>query len=160
MTKGIKIGCLVIIGLILLPVGIFFLRGCGTASKMVDDGFTTIEKQFSPSQLLKKYEWFKDASAQCDQKLATLKTYETRFVSMRNSYGADSLNRRVWSRGDKEQYNIWESEYLGVKASYNDLAATYNAQMAKFNYAFCNVGSLPQGATEPLPREYKPYITE
>jgi hypothetical protein len=47
-----------------------------------------------------------------------------------------------------------------MKYSFNQLAADYNAQMAKINYAFCNVGQLPQGATTPLPREYKPYIGE
>ena len=37
------------------------------------------------------------------------------------------------------------------------LAAEYNAQMAKFNWAFTNQGKLPAGATEVLPREFKPY---
>lgn len=40
------------------------------------------------------------------------------------------------------------------------VTAEYNAAMVKFNYAFCNVGTLPQGATTPLAREYKTYLTE
>ena len=55
---------------------------------------------------------------------------------------------------------IWHSEVAGIKASYNSLAAEYNSQMAKFNWQFCNAGTLPQGATEVLPREHKPYIAE
>lgn len=156
-----KTSTVIIAILLFFVIGIpscLFLKGCGTASNMIDDGFKTIEKQFSPSELLKKYEWFKDASAQCEQKIATLKTYETRFKSIKQSYGLDSLKRRNWSRDDREQWNVWQSEYLGEKASYNDLAAQYNAAMVKFNYSFCNVGSLPQGASEPLPREFKPYI--
>lgn len=129
------------------------------ASNMIDDGLKTVEQQYSPSQLLKKYEWFKDASSQCEQKLATLKTYESRFESLKSSYGIDSLKRSSWQRTDIEQWNVWESEYLGVKASYNDLSAQYNSAMVKFNYVFTNVGQLPQGADMPLPREFKPYIT-
>ena len=62
-----------------------------------------------------------------------------------------------WPREDREQFNLWEQEVAGIKASYNMLAADYNAQMAKFNWAFAERGKLPEGATDPLPREYKPY---
>lgn len=125
---------------------------------MIDNGFKTAYQQFKPEELLRKYEWFKDASAQCEQKLATLKSYESRFKDMKAQYGKDSLSRRLWDRSDKEQWNVWESEYLGLKASYNDLSAQYNAAMVKFNYAFCNAGDMPYGSMTPLPREYKPYI--
>lgn len=77
---------------------------------------------------------------------------------MKQQYGADSLKRRNWAREDKEQWNVWQSEFLGLKASYNDLSAQYNAAMAKFNYSFCNAGQMPDGSMTPLPREYKPYI--
>jgi len=71
-----------------------------------------------------------------------------------------SAARKEWAREDREQFNVWSSEVAGVKASYNSLAAEYNAQMAKMNWRFTNVGMLPQGATQPLPREYKPYVEE
>lgn len=134
------------------------LNTCSTANKMVNNGLKTVYEQFKPEELLRKYEWFKDASSQCESKLATLKVYESRFLNLRQSYGADSTRRKNWSRPDVEQWNVWQSEYLGIKASYNDLASQYNAAMSKFNYRFCNKGDLPAGATEPLPREYKPYI--
>lgn len=141
-----------IIGIICLGLfGGFLISSLG-------DTLTTAQQQFAPSALLKKYEWFKDAAAQCDQKLATLKTYESRFQSLTDSYAG--VERRAWDRADKEQWNIWQSEYLGLKASYNDLASQYNSQMSKFNYRFTNVGDLPAGATEPLPREFKPYLVE
>ncbi len=133
-------------------------RACSTADKMIDNAYETAYDEFKPEELLRKYEWFKDASAQLDNKIATLKSYEARFKSMKETYGNDSLNRKVWDRGDKEQYNVWDSEYLGLKASYNELCAEYNSAMKKFNYAFCNAGDLPDGATTPLPREFKPYI--
>ncbi len=148
-------GMLILIGLLLLNT---VLKTCNTAGKFIDNGINTAYEEFKPEELLRKYEWFKDASSQCEQKLATLKTYESRFENLKQAYGADSLKRKNWERTDIEQWNIWQSEYLGVKASYNDLAAEYNAAMVKFNYRFCNAGQLPQGAEIPLPREFKPYL--
>jgi hypothetical protein len=145
--------------LIALGVISITINTCNTATKMVNNGINTAYNQFKPEELLRKYEWFKDAAAQCDQKLATLKTYESRFEQLKTSYGEDSLRRRNWARTDQEQWNVWESEYTGIKASYNDLAAQYNAAMSKFNYAFCNAGQMPISNLEPLPREFKPYLT-
>ena len=114
--------------------------------------------EFGPRALLKKYEWFKDAAAQCDAKLASLKAYDARQQSLKDSYAGDK--RQSWSREDREQMNLWEQEKAGIKASYNVLAAEYNSQMVKFNYRFCNAGDLPQGANQPLPREFKPYVED
>lgn len=149
------IGALVAFSLLLITC-----NTCNKATQMVNNGINTAYEQYKPEVLLKKYEWFKDAAAQCDQKLATLETYNNRFKSIKKSYGADSLKRSAWSRDDREQWNIWQSEYLGVKASYNQLAGEYNAAMSKFNYAFCNRGDMPITNAEPLPREFKPYIRE
>lgn len=145
----------------LLYVALFTcMSSCGMMCTMERDGEQTVVDQFKPSELLKKYEWFKDASASLDAKVANLGTYESRFKEMKTGYGKDSISRGKWARDDREQYSTWESEYTGVKASYNELAATYNAEMVKFNYKFCNVGDLPKGATVPLPKEYKPYINQ
>lgn len=145
-----------IVVLLFVSMLFFLIRGCSVANHMVNDAANTVEQQFSPSVLLQKYEWFKDASAALDAKQSDLGVYEARFKTIEKRYA----NGNPWSRSDTEQYNIWQSEYLGLKASYNDLAGQYNAAMAKFNYAFCNAGQMPQGCTIPLPREYKPYINE
>jgi hypothetical protein len=108
-----------------------------------------------PALLLKKYEWFKDVLAQCDKKLADIQVYKNRLASMEKSY--EDVPRKDWDRTDKEQFNLWEQEVAGVIASYNGLAAEYNSAMAKINYSFTNVGSLPMGAVEALPREVREY---
>lgn len=115
------------------------------------------QEQFGPRALLQKYEWFKDAAAQLEKKQADVAVYDGRVKAMSETY--KGLERQKWPRDDREQINVWASEVAGVKASYNQLAAEYNAQMAKFNYSFANVGELPKGATIPLPREFKPYET-
>ena len=113
------------------------------------------QKELGPKELLRKYEWFKNASSQLDKKQADIKVYQKRKTSMETGY--TDLPRHKWPREDREQYNLWESEVAGIKASYNTLAAEYNAQMSKMNWRFTNVGELPKGAETPLPREFKPY---
>jgi hypothetical protein len=127
-----------------------------SSCRYVDNARETAFKEFKPSELLRKYEYYKDASAQLDKKIADIQVYEVRVNSLLEQY--KGTKRQNWARDDREQLSIWQSEVAGIKASYNQLAADYNAAMAKFNYSFCNVGKLPQGATNPLPREYKPYI--
>jgi len=140
----------VVILVIILAVMGYALGWFGEAAKVA-------QKEFGPEALLEKYEWFKDASAQLDKKLADIKVYDGRLVLLKEAYG-DAL-RKDWAREDREQFNLWSNEVAGVKASYNGLAAEYNAQMVKFNWRFANKGMLPKGAEEPLPREYKPYVT-
>src|SRR3989339_3159 len=116
------------------------------------------QQEFGPATMLKKYEWFKDASAQLEKKQADVMVYESRTKSMNEMY--KNLSREKWPREDREQFNVWQSEVAGVKASYNQLAAEYNSQMAKFNWRFANVGDLPKGAKNPLPREFKSYTLQ
>jgi hypothetical protein len=142
-------------------LGGFLIAGVGTLG-YVGGWFSETAKvaqdEFGPRALLTKYEWFKDASAALDQKLATIKVYQTKTSALRDDYKGQA--RSTWARDDREQLSIWESEVAGVKASYNELAAQYNSEMAKFNWRFANIGQLPQGALTPLPREFKPYTEE
>jgi len=122
------------------------------------DARDTIYDEFKVSSLLEKYEYYKDAAAALDKKIADIGVYNTRITSLKADY--EGLARKDWPKDDREQMSIWQSELSGIKASYNTLASEYNSAMSKFNYSFCNIGKLPQGATIPLPKEFKPYITE
>jgi len=104
-------------------------------------------KEFSASALLKKYEDFKDLSAAIDRKRADIEVYKSEI----DSY-------KVTDKEDKEYIMQRRAEMMGIISMHNELCSEYNSQMSKFNYRFTNVGDLPQGNTEPLPREYKPYI--
>lgn len=116
------------------------------------------KQEFGAKALLHKYEWFKDAASQLDAKVADIKVYEARFTRLKKAY--EGQGRGAWSREDREQANLWEQEVAGIKASYNDLCASYNAGMAKINWRFCNAGELPQGASQVLPREFRTYKEE
>jgi hypothetical protein len=135
-----------IIGIILIVV---FTVSC-------QDAVNTAYKEFKPSTLLKKYEYYKDVSASLDKKVADIGVYNSRITDLKEQY--KGVSRKDWPRDDREQLSIWQSELSGIKAAYNTLASEYNAAMAKFNYSLCNIGELPKGATNPLPREFKPYI--
>lgn len=133
------------------------IGGCGGCS-WFREAKEVAKEELGPKELLRKYEWFKNASSQLDKKQADIKVFEKRLTSMTKNY--ENIPRNKWAREDREQYNLWDSEVAGIKASYNTLAADYNAQMAKVNWRFANVGQLPEGAETPLPREFKPYQEE
>jgi hypothetical protein len=137
---------------------VFGLSVVGYGLGWFSEAAKVTQEQFGARALLQKYESFKDMSAQLDKKLADITVYEGRMKSMDETY--KDVPRIKWPREDREQYNVWSSETAGVKASFNSLAADYNAQMSKFNYAFANVGDLPKGADKPLPREYKSYVVQ
>ena len=138
------IGCTVLLIFLLAIMGVINFSSW-FASRTVE----VVQQQVDPAELLRKYELFKDESAQLDAKLADIKIKESQVREVKSMPNMDRTNR--------EQLMIWQQELGGMKYSFNELAADYNAQMAKINYAFCNVGQLPKGASTPLPREYKSY---
>lgn len=145
--------------LILLFAGLgFFSLLIGIELGWFEETAQVAKEQFGPRASLEKYEWFKNASSQLDRKKADITVYESRVRAMQDTY--KDVPRQNWPREDREQMNVWSSEVAGVKASYNDLAAEYNAQMAKFNWSYANTGELPKGADGPLPREFKPYVLQ
>lgn len=141
--------------IILIVLAIILLVVAGKACSYVGKAADVVAKEIDPAYLLQKYEWFKNAAAQLNKKRADIKVYSSRITSMTADYA--DVHRKDWDRTDKEQMSLWRNEVAGVRAGYNSLAAEYNAQMAKVNWRFCNVGQLPKGATEPLPRDYAPY---
>jgi len=154
VEKGPLQGGLKII--LVIAVLIACVWGIGTVFGVFGEATQVAKEQFGPRAMLQKYEWFKDCSAQLDNKIASIGVYQQRIDGMNSDY--EGVARKDWPRTDREQMSQWRSEVAGVKASYNQLSAEYNAQMSKFNWAFANAGSLPEGATKTLPREYKPYL--
>jgi hypothetical protein len=116
------------------------------------------QSELGPAALLAKYTWLKEAHAQLDKKQADIAVYKASLAAIAAPYGAD--RRTAWAREDRDAYNQRATELAGTVASFNDLAAQYNAKMAEVNWRFTNVGALPQGADAPLPREYAPYRSE
>lgn len=147
-----RLGCF---WLVILVAAFFALQIVCFPVHYAERAAQVVSQEIDPAVLLQKYMWFKDAHAALDQKQATIKLYTKRLTDLKAEY--KGIARGQWPAEERETYNQWYSELDGIVASYNDLAATYNAQMVKINWRFTNVGGLPQGATEPLPRDYAPY---
>ncbi len=150
MTTATKCSLLALLLLLLLCL---INASCSWSTRALE----VANKELDPENLLKRYEWFKDASAHLDKKQADIQVFEAQIKDLEGQYEGEK--RKQWAREDRDQYNLLRSQLAGVKASFNQLAAEYNAAMAKINYRFTNVGDLPAGSNKPLPREYKPYET-
>lgn len=134
--------------IILIAVGILiFLSIFNFTCRMAGDGLKTVESEYKPSVLLKKYEYFKNLSGAIDKKDADIQMYQAEISTM-----------KVEDKDDKFYLQQRKSELIGIIAVRNTLCSEYNIAMSKFNYRFCNVGDLPETNLTPLPREYKPYI--
>jgi len=121
---------------IIIPT-VLVLNMCGDAANVV-------QKEYSPSAMLKKYEYFKDLSSAIDEKRATIEVYQSQLSTITDH--------------ESFQYQQSQTEMMGLISMHNSLCSEYNSAMSKFNYAFCNKGELPTSNLEPLPREIKPYI--
>lgn len=110
--------------------------------RYIGDAQDTTFNEFKASTMLKKYEYFKDLSASIDKKRADIEMYQSEISTIKDEF---YLQQR-------------KSELLGIISLHNQLCAEYNSAMSKFNYSFCNAGSLPETNLTPLPREIKPYI--
>jgi len=122
-------GLLSIIGIIsLFVIGLItmnMLGWLGGASQVAHE-------EFGAKAMLTKYEWFKDADAQLVKKEQDTIAYQSKINSMKDFYG--NSTPQEWSRQDREQLWLWESELTGVISSYNYLCQEYNSQSNKFNW--------------------------
>lgn len=109
-----------------------------------NDGLKTINKEFSTSALLKKYEYFKDLSSAIQKKHADIEYY----------------NLQIKEEKDNSEKIQLKTELRGIILIHNQLVSEYNSAMSKFNYRFTNIGDLPESNLEVLPREFQNYITK
>jgi hypothetical protein len=134
--KKLRVITIVSVFLLFFPT-ILFLGFCSDATN-------TIYKEYKPSTLLKKYEYFKDLSSAIDEKRATIEVYQEEL--------------KMYTDPKEYMYQQTHAELIGLISMHNSLCAEYNSAMSKFNYRFCNKGTLPESNLTPLPREYKPFI--
>lgn len=142
--------------LIICVLSLSSLSSCTVLGAWLTESGQVTREEFNPRVALRKYEWFKDAAAELDRKRADISVMQKSLKELENSYAGTS--RKDWAESDRSEQAQLTAELNGLRSSYNDLAAQYNAAMAKINFAFANIGQLPRGASEPLPREFKAYI--
>lgn len=141
-----------VLSLILLAAFMYGIATC-TGCRYERDARDTAFEQFSPSAMLKKYESFKDLLTKLDEKRALILVYDSQIEELK-------LDNTIDSKEKSYQLSLLATERIGAVASYNMIAADYNARMSKFNYRFTNVGDLPESNLEPLPRDVANYIVK
>jgi hypothetical protein len=143
---------------LLLGVSAFSMQGCNYAHETG----SVIRREVAPAVLQKRYNDFKDILASLDSIKADIEAYQSKLKSIKEEQvnaSGDAIPLSQWPQDIRFDYSQTKNELLGKIQAYNLLAARYNADMAKAQYAFTNVGQLPQGASEPLPREVRAYVT-
>lgn len=120
----------------------------------------TAQEQFGPKAFVQKYEALKNTAASLAAKKKDIEVMEASLDGIRKANG--DKPRAEWPRDERQTYQQREAELIGLKMSYNSLAAEYNAAMAKENWRFAKVGELPAGSAEVLPGEgtFAPYTTK
>jgi len=146
---------LVVLGILALlvvaPIGLFGFNWLSSA-------FNVVAQQVDPQRLLREYETFKEIHAVLASRKQGIDVLQSRVSTFMEDY--EGVSRKDIPRDDRNALTQMRSERAGMVLMFNDLAADYNARMAKINFRFCNVGDLPQGATEPLPRNYVLYLSK
>lgn len=138
-------------GAILAPVACVGLGLGSLIGGYAADAGATVFNETKASTLLEKYRQFKRMHASLAKKKADID------VLVVPSYTAEEL--AALPRDMRQQYAQDKAARQGLILNFNQLASEYNTKMADLSWRFCNVGDLPQGATEPLPREYVTYET-
>lgn len=112
------------------------------------------QQELSPVALNDKYEWFKNVYASMDAKKASIDVFDDEAQSLVELYGD---NASEWPRDVRQDATQSRTEVRGMKASYNRLAAEYNAEMSKWHTRFVNMGRLPEGGGGEIPRNVANY---
>ncbi len=129
-SKPFKTLFIWIVVLMLIGTGVSII---GTGLGFFTNAAKVAQQEFSPEAMLKKYEWFKDASAALDKKQADLSAYSVRINTFKDDYSG--IKKSEWPRDDRQAFNQLNAEYQGMLQMYNSVAAEYNAQSNKFNWS-------------------------
>lgn len=135
------------VALLIMAFGVI-IGGVGWGVGWFSDVAAVAKQEFRPQAMLRKYEWFKDAAAQLSKKQADIQVYRARMAPL--------ADNKALTRTTQEKLMTWQQELAGVTASYNGLAAEWNAQISKFNWRPF-AAQMPPGAEQVLTTEFAPY---
>jgi len=137
---------------LLLAAGIAIFGSVGLVFGWFGEAASVAREEFGPRAAMQKYEWFKKTAGELSKKQADIAIYEGRVTQMEKDY--EGTKRKDWDRVDKQQMTLWQSEVAGVKASFNGLAAEYNARSQMFNWSAFDTSEHGE-----LPRTFKAYVS-
>jgi len=133
-------------------IGILSLGSC----RFVDDGIETAHKEFDPSAMLRKYEWFKNQSEYILKSEKDITNAKTLRDGIRTQFEADNgKDHKSWDPVTKKQYqdkvDLQDQMVTATVSQCNKIIADYNAQSSKFNWAhFKDHNDLPPTSFEEI----------
>lgn len=138
---GANVMLLIIMVSICVTLGLAFVLSHHTVSA-VDETLSVAREEYGARASLKKYVWMKAAYSQLMRKRADISIKEGQIKEIEDRYKGQL--RSDWSTDDTRQQLILSQELGGLKSSYNDLAAQYDAASDSINWAFIPHREIPQ----------------
>ena len=123
--------------LVLFIVGMSVLSfGC----HWFGDGAATMHKEFDPSAMLKKYEWFRNQSQYIATATQNVTNQRNLAEKIKSQFEVDNgTDHKSWDQDTRHAYqsklDFSEQQALALVATRNSLVADYNAESSKFNWA-------------------------
>jgi hypothetical protein len=144
----------------LLVVGLPFCLIASCTLDWFSEAATVAQNEFGPREALRKYTYLKAVASQLTAKKQSLDVLANSLKQFKLDYSNKPISD--WPRVDKETYRQKQSEFEGLKLSYNNLVGEYDQLMSQFNWKFASSKSLPFGADEVLPGEgaFTTYLKE
>lgn len=126
-----------IIGYFVLVVITF--GALGFALNWFGDATQTVHKEYDPSAMLKKYEWFKNQSERILKMDKDIDNIRISRNSVKTQFEQDNgSDHTKWDMIVKVSYqdklNLQEQMLLATVSQRNGIVADYNAQSSKFNW--------------------------
>lgn len=135
----------------------------GFGKRVVKEAADVAVEEFGPRAAVTKYEWFKDTYAALEAQKANIAAMDSQMAGIKKDMvdkNGKALPMSAWPRDMREDYSQARTEVVGLKHAFNSLAAQYNANHAKLNWKWADIGNMPAGASQPLPREVAEYVTQ
>lgn len=118
----------------ILVVAVPVSCSAGMLGNFFGEGKQVLQEELGPRAILKKYEWFKDMSAQLDKYKADITAFQAQIDDLNADY--EGVKRKDWDRVDKQTMSQYRQQLTGILSMYNRLAAEYNAQSNKVNWQY------------------------
>lgn len=155
------IGLVLTVGaiLIIIPYMMSSLQIATLGAAFQTDQTNTNFQENKNSTQLEKYMWFKQQAANIDGLNASIMQETSDIAALDQQY--NTYNVTSWLQVDRDHYYKWTDQKQVDIKTYNQDVSDYNARMVEANWAYCNVGAMPQGLEgyPALPKEYRVYIT-
>lgn len=124
----------------LIAIFLAFIALIGYAFGWFGEAGQVAQEEFGPRASVDKYEYFVETSEVLDAKIMMIEQKKGQIAELEKAY--EGMKRNEWTRTDLQSHSQWSQELSGMKISYNNLVAEYNAKSREFTWSQYNTDSL------------------